>query len=123
MRSFKSEVIVMALSLIASSANAAELKVVASVGVRAVLSNLGPDFERVSGHKVEFSYGTAVPLKRQIDGGEAFDVAILVPAMLEDLSRMGKVLAGKRHKHCSGRGRSCGEARGTKARRQFTSCT
>ncbi|HEX3115795.1 MAG TPA: substrate-binding domain-containing protein, partial [Bradyrhizobium sp.] len=75
-------------------ANAAEIKVIASVGVRAVLTDLAPAFERASGHKLSIVYGTAVPLKRQIDSGETFDVVVLVPTMLDDLVKQTRVLAG-----------------------------
>ena len=80
--------------LAAGAAKAAEIKVVASVGVRAVLTDLAPAFERASGHKLSIIYGTAVPLKRQIDGGETFDVVVLVPTMLDDLVKQTKVVAG-----------------------------
>ena len=80
--------------LAAGAANAAEIKVIASVGVRAVLNELAPAFERATGHKLSLVYGTAVPLKRQIDGGETFDVVVLVPAMLDDLVKQSKVVAG-----------------------------
>jgi molybdate transport system substrate-binding protein len=80
--------------LAAGAAHAAEIKVIASVGVRAVLTDLAPAFERTSGHKLSIIYGTAVPLKRQIDGGETFDIVVLVPAMLDDLIKQNKVVAG-----------------------------
>src|SRR5450755_2646599 len=94
MRCLRSLLPVLAVSLAAGAADAADLRVVASVGVRAILSSLVPDFEKASGHKVELVFGTAVPLKRQIDNGEGFDVAILVPSMLEDLAKTGKVARG-----------------------------
>ena len=78
----------------AAAANAAEIKVISSVGVRAALEELKPQFERATGHKLNITYGTAVPLKRQIDGGEAFDVVILTPALVEDLAKSGKVATG-----------------------------
>jgi molybdate transport system substrate-binding protein len=80
--------------LAAGAAHAAEIKVIASAGVRAVLSDLAPTFERTSGYKLSINYGTAVPLKRQIDDGETFDIVILVPNMLDDLVKQSKVVAG-----------------------------
>jgi molybdate transport system substrate-binding protein len=77
-----------------SDAGAAEIKVISSVGVKAALEQLVPQFERTSDHKVKMTFGTAVPLKRQIDGGESFDVVILTPALVEDLVKQGKVAAG-----------------------------
>ena len=76
------------------AAIAAEIKVITSVGVKAILEELGPQFERASEHKLKITFGTAVPLKRQIDAGETFDVVILVPAMIDDLVKQGKVAAG-----------------------------
>ena len=53
-----------------------------------------PQFERASQHKVTIAFGTAVPLKRQIDAGESFNVVILTPALVEDLAKQGKVAPG-----------------------------
>lgn len=85
-----------AIGLVAllTSAQAADIKVITSVGVKAILEDLVPQFERATEHKLKITFGTAVPLKRQIDGGETFDVVILTPAMLEDLAKSGKVAAG-----------------------------
>jgi molybdate transport system substrate-binding protein len=80
--------------LTAGAASAAEIKVITSVGVKAILEELAPAFERTSGHKLKITYGTAVPLKRQIDSGETFDVVILVPGMIDDLTKQGKIAAG-----------------------------
>lgn len=74
--------------------HAAEIKVISSVGVKATLEQLKPEFERVTGHKVALVLGSAVPLKRQIDAGETFDVAILTPTMVGELVKAGKVAAG-----------------------------
>ena len=73
---------------------AAEIKVIGSVGVKTVLEELAPQFERASEHKLKITFGTAVPLKRQIDAGEAFDVVILTPALVDDLAKQGKVAPG-----------------------------
>lgn len=77
-----------------SAVNAADIKVISSVGVRAVLQELAPQFERASSHRLALTFGTAVPLKRQIEAGETFDVVILTPTLVEDLVRQGRVAAG-----------------------------
>lgn len=76
------------------AAQAADLKVVSSVGMQAVLQELAPQFERASSHKVTLVLGTAAVLKRQVEAGEAFDVVILTPPMIDDLVKQGKVAAG-----------------------------
>jgi len=78
----------------AAAANAAEIKVISSVGVRAALEELKPQFEGATQHKLTLAFGTAVPLKRQIQAGETFDVVILTPALVEDLVKQGKVAPG-----------------------------
>lgn len=84
----------LAVALAPAVAGAAEIKVISSVGVKGALEELQPKFEGSTGHKLNITYGTAVPLKRQIDGGESFDVVILTPALVEDLAKAGKVAAG-----------------------------
>jgi molybdate transport system substrate-binding protein len=79
---------------LASSADAAEIKVVSSVGVKLALDKLAPQFEGASAHKLNLNYGTAVPLGRQIEAGESFDVLILTPPMIEAFAKSGKVAAG-----------------------------
>ena len=82
-----------AAMLATTSVSAAEIKVLASNGVKEALNELAPAFERATKHKVAISYGLAAALKRQIEGGERFDLAILPAAGLNDLARQGKVNA------------------------------
>ena len=75
-------------------ARADELKVLSSVGIKAVVDELAPRFERQKGHKVMVTFGLASALKARIEGGESFDLAILTPALLDDLVKQGKAAAG-----------------------------
>jgi molybdate transport system substrate-binding protein len=75
----------------ANAAKAAEIAVFATTSLRQALEKLGPQFERASGHKLNTQLGTSAPLKRQIDAGAPFDLAILVPAALDALIKEGKV--------------------------------
>jgi len=75
----------------ANAARAAEIAVLATTSLRQALEKLGPQFERASGHKLNYQLGTSAPLKRQIDDGAPFDLAILVPASLDALIKEGKV--------------------------------
>ena len=85
-----------AVTILSSSltAIAAEIKIISSVGMRAVLEELQPQFERTTQHKLIITFGTAAPLKRQVDEGAAFDITILTQPMLEDLAKSGKVETG-----------------------------
>lgn len=80
----------------AGAAKAAEIAVFATSSLQATLEKLAPQFERGSGHKLTFKYGTSAPLKRQIDAGAPFDLALLVPASLDALIKEGKVAADTR---------------------------
>ena len=85
-----------AAMLATASISAAEIKVLASNGVKEALNELAPAFERATGHKLAISFGLAAALKRQIEAGEAFDLAILPAAVLNDLAKQGKVDARAR---------------------------
>jgi molybdate transport system substrate-binding protein len=76
---------------LAATLHAAEIKVLASNGVKAALQDLAPAFERDAGHKLNIEFGVAAPLKRQIEGGAPFDLAILTEAGIADLAKQGKV--------------------------------
>ena len=75
----------------ATSVSAAELKVFCSNGLRAVMEELAPQFERASGYKLAVSYGLAAAFKQQIEAGEPFDVVVVTPALLDDMVKQGKV--------------------------------
>ena len=55
-----------------------------------------PQFEKQTGHKVTVDNATAGGLAKRIEDGEAFDVAINTPAILDDLAGKGKIAAGSR---------------------------
>jgi molybdate transport system substrate-binding protein len=77
--------------LCATAAHAEEIKVLSSVGIKAVVDELAPRFEKTTKHKVTTVFDLASVLKTKIEGGEPFDVAILTPALLDDLIAKGKV--------------------------------
>ena len=74
------------------AANGAEIRVVSSIGMKAVIDEARPLFEYATGHKLILVYGVAGPLHRQLENGEAFDVVILTSAMTNDLAARGRVV-------------------------------
>lgn len=88
--------ILLAILSLAQDAVAAEIKLLASPGVRAAVSELLPTFEVQSGHKVTAEFAVIAVLKRRIDAGEMFDVVIPGPALIDDLITQGKVAADTR---------------------------
>ncbi|HVD75009.1 MAG TPA: substrate-binding domain-containing protein [Xanthobacteraceae bacterium] len=77
-------------------AAAAEIKVLTAGAFKQVLLVLVPDFEKQTGHKVILENDTVGALTKRIEGGEAFDLAVLTPAAVNDLSAKGKFVAGSR---------------------------
>ena len=77
-------------------AGAAEIKVLSGTGSRAVVEELARQFERASGHKLTIRFEGNAELKRKIEAGETFDVAILNPPVIDDLIKQGKVVAQTR---------------------------
>lgn len=80
----------------AGVAAAAEVKVFSTIGVRSVMLELGPRFEGATGHKLVISFDVANALKRRIDAGESFDVAILTVPVMDDLIKHNKIIADTR---------------------------
>jgi molybdate transport system substrate-binding protein len=80
----------------AGTATAAEIKVLCSNGIKAVVEELVPQFEHATKHKVVVKYGLAAGLKQQIESGEPFDVAILTPSLIDDVIKDGKIAPGSR---------------------------
>jgi molybdate transport system substrate-binding protein len=80
----------------ASFCGAAEIKVFGGVGVRGPLDELGRQFEAMSGHKLVTDYEVVAVLKRKIDSGGVFDVAVLNPQPIDELIKLGKVAADTR---------------------------
>ena len=75
---------------------AEEIRVLSSVGIKAVVEVLAPQFERATSHKVTPVFDLAVALKARIEGGAPFDVAILTPALLDELISKGKIASASR---------------------------
>src|SRR5450759_933622 len=83
-----------ALLVTMTVAYAAEITVLSSNGVKSVVSELVPQFEKATGNKLNISYGASNLLVKQIDAGTAFDVVIVTPALITDLVQQGKVVDG-----------------------------
>jgi molybdate transport system substrate-binding protein len=75
-------------------ATAADIKVLTAGAFKQVVLAMVPEFEKQTGHKVTIDNDTVGALVKRIDGGEAFDVAILSPAAIDNLTKAGKVAPG-----------------------------
>src|SRR5262245_55512627 len=75
------------------TARSAELKTFASRAIWTVLTEIGPEFERISGHKLDVITGLSSEFVSRINAGEMFDVIAALPAALDGLISNGKVVA------------------------------
>jgi molybdate transport system substrate-binding protein len=85
-------VVVAASALLATQARSAEIRVLSTPTLKTTLDELGPKFERATGHRLVMKFDAVAVLKRQIEAGEAFDITILLPVTIDDLIKQGKVI-------------------------------
>jgi molybdate transport system substrate-binding protein len=78
------------------AAEAFETRVFSSAAPRGLLREITPVFERVTGQRLVVEYAFASDLRRRIEAGDPFDVAILPPDIADDLVRRDKLVAGSR---------------------------
>ena len=74
----------------------ATVKVMSAGAVQSMVSALGAEFERSSGHTLDLNFGTAGSLRARLTGGEPADLVIMPAAMVEALDKEGRFLAGSR---------------------------
>jgi molybdate transport system substrate-binding protein len=79
-----------------SVSDAAEVKILTAGAMKAVVLELVPAFEKETGHKAVVDNDTAGGLSKRILGGEAFDLVVVTPGVIDDLTGKGKVAAGTR---------------------------
>ena len=91
-------ILVAALGLGAASAQAADIRVLASNGVKAAVEELRPQLEKASGATLSIDFNTTATLRDRIEKGEAFDVAILTDDAMDALIKSGKLSPALRTK-------------------------
>ena len=87
--------VVLALGL-GSPVAAAEITVLSTGGARAVMTSLVPEYERVSGDKVTISFATPGQMQDKLVHGEGADVAVGIAAIMPEVEKAGRVVAGSR---------------------------
>ena len=70
------------------------IKVMSAGAVKAMVAALGAEFERASGTKIEYNFGTAGSLRDRIKNGEAADVVILSESLIAALDKLGLIVPG-----------------------------
>ena len=68
----------------------------AGAAMPGAIGELGPQFERATGHKIVIQYGAGATFKKQIEAGEAFDLVIIDSDEVDDLIKQGKIAGDTR---------------------------
>ena len=78
------------------TADASEVRILASTAIKTALEVLAPQFETAADHKLFIVYGASARLQPEIEKGEAFDLAILSLSVTDALIKEGKLVAAAR---------------------------
>jgi molybdate transport system substrate-binding protein len=74
--------------------SAAEVKVLTAGAFKQVVLAVVPEFEKQTGHKVTVDNDTVGGLTKKIEDGETFDVVVLTPGAVDELTKKGKIAEG-----------------------------
>jgi molybdate transport system substrate-binding protein len=75
-------------------AGASQVKVISGGAMKSLMLEVVPLFERATGSKVDIKFALTSVLIKDIEGGAAFDIALLPRADLDALAHAGKIAAG-----------------------------
>lgn len=87
-------IVLAALLVAASTANAAEIKALISTAMKAPFEEIGAKFEKETGHKIVAAYGPSGALIERVANGEAADLAIIGGSGVGRLIDQGKIRSG-----------------------------
>jgi molybdate transport system substrate-binding protein len=97
----KTFVLLLALLFVATGATADEIKVVTSGAFTVAYTQLIPQFEPTTGHKVTTAFGASIgpgpnAIPNRLKRGEAIDVVIMASDSLDEQMAQGKLVKGSR---------------------------
>lgn len=75
-------------------AQSAELKVINAIAMQPVMEDLGPKFERATGHKLAIVFEPLGLALKRVQGGETADVILLPRQGIDSLVKDGRAAAG-----------------------------
>ena len=78
----------------AVASSAAEIKVLTSVALTSAFSELVPNFEQVTGNKLNIGYSLIADIRKRMLDGETADVIILSRPVMDELDKQQKFASG-----------------------------
>jgi len=75
---------------------AAELRVYSGGAPRDALAQLGPEFERASGHRLDLTFAIVGEVQRRLLAGEKADVVLVPAPVMDGLDKGGRLRQGSR---------------------------
>lgn len=79
------------LSAPGGQAQGTAVRVLVSNGMKAAMEQLQPQCERAIGHPLAMQFHSTAAVKKQIEGGEQFDVTVITVEAIDDLTKEGKI--------------------------------
>ena len=89
-------VTLMMLAMSVSNVDAAEIKVLTAGAMRAMVTELGAEFTRETGHTLALTSGTVGQLRDKLLAGEAADVVVMSDTAIDQLIGQGHLVRGSR---------------------------
>ena len=83
-------------ALAVGRADAAQVSVLSSNGVREALSELIPQFETSTGHRVQVVWDGTLNITKRLDSGEVADLVVMPAADVDELIASGRLVPGSR---------------------------
>ncbi|HVQ62332.1 MAG TPA: substrate-binding domain-containing protein, partial [Burkholderiales bacterium] len=84
------------LCFVAFEAGAAEIRACGARATSTILGEIGPEFERTTGHRIKVSIDVAAAVARRFDAGEPCDLLVVLEGQLDGLVKSGKIIAASR---------------------------
>ena len=79
-----------------TSAEAARITIFTTRALATVLHEIGPDFERATGHELAVTSDIAIRMVRRIQAGAPFDVLVAAPGHIDELIQQGIIMSETR---------------------------
>jgi molybdate transport system substrate-binding protein len=78
------------------AAEAADVKLIIATPMAGAVKEIGTQYERDTGHKLVTKILSGPGVKREIDAGETFDLAVSITPVIDALIKEGRLVAGTR---------------------------